>query len=69
MIKMKYKGRTFTNGRSLANAMTRDMNQQVERSVRQAAALSGVRVRKTHKGFEVEGDADHMDRFHRRLGK
>ena len=69
MIKMKYKGRTFTNGRSLANAMTRDMNQQVERSVRQAAALSGVRVRKTHNGFEVEGDADHMDRFHRRLGK
>ena len=69
MIKMKYKGRTFTTGRSLANAMTRDMNQQVERTVRQAAVSSGVRVRKTHKGFEVEGDADHMDRFHKRLGK
>ena len=69
MIKMKYKGRTFTTGRSLANAMTRDMNQQVERTVRQAAASSGVRVRKTHKGFEVEGDAVHMDRFHKRLGK
>ena len=69
MIKMKYKGRTFTNGRSLANAMTRDMTQQVERSVRQAAAASGVRVRKTTKGLEVEGDAEHMDRFHKRLGQ
>lgn len=69
MIKMKYKGRTFTNGRSLANAMTRDMNQQVERSVRQAAVASGVRVRKTAKGLEVEGDAEHMNRFHKRLGK
>ena len=54
---MKYKGRTFTNGRSLANAITRDMNQQVERRVRQAAASSGVRIRKVHKGFEIEGDA------------
>ena len=69
MIKMKYKGFTFTNGRSLVNAMTRDMNQQVERSVRQAAAASGARVRKTSKGLEVEGDADNMDRFHKRLGK
>ncbi|WHZ38640.1 hypothetical protein [Sagittula sp. MA-2] len=69
MIKMKYKGRTFTNGRSLANAMTRDINQQVERSVRQAAAASGVRVRKTPKGLEVEGDAERMDRFHKRFGK
>lgn len=69
MIKMKYNGRTFTNGRSLANAMTRDMNQQIERKVRQAAAASGVRVRKSHKGLEVEGDAEHMDRFQKRLGK
>lgn len=69
MIKMKYKGRAFTNGRSLANAMTRDMNQQIERSVRQAAAATGARVRKTHKGLEVEGDVEHMERFHKRLGK
>ena len=69
MIKMKYKGRTFTNGRSLANAMSRDMNQQVDRTVRQAAAASGVRVRKTHRGFEVEGDADHMNRFHEKFFK
>lgn len=68
-MKMKYEGRTFTNGRSLANAMKRDMSQLVERSVRQAAAASGVSVRKTHKGFEVEGDPDHTDRFHKRLGK
>ena len=69
MIKMKYKGKTFTNGRSMANAMTRDMNQKIERSVRQAAAASGVRVRKTHKGFEVEGDAEQMNRFRKRLAK
>lgn len=69
MIKMKYKGKTFTNGRLMANAMTRDLNQKIERSVRQAAAASGVRVRKTQKGFEVEGDAEQMDRFHKRLAK
>ncbi len=69
MITIKYKGRTFTNGRSLAQAMNRDMDKQIERRIRQAAAASGVRVRKTPKGFEVEGDSDRMDRFHKRLGK
>ena len=69
MTKIKYKGRTFSNGRSLANAMIRDMNQQIERSVRQAAASSGVRVRKTHEGFEIEGEAQRIERFHKRLGK
>ncbi|MEL6243484.1 MAG: hypothetical protein AAGJ84_15190 [Pseudomonadota bacterium] len=69
MIKMKYKGRTFTNGRSLANAMTRDFNNEIERKVRQAATSSGVRVRKTHKGFELEGDANSMTRFNNRLGR
>lgn len=66
MIKMKYKGRTFTNGRSLANAMTRDFSQEVERKVRQAAAATGVRVRKTHKGLEVEGDVGKVARFHKK---
>lgn len=67
MLKLKYKGRTFTNGRSLANAMTRDLNAEIERKVRQAASASGVRVHKTHQGFEVEGDAAHMARFNNRL--
>lgn len=69
MLKMKYKGRTFTNGRSLANAMTRDMNNEFERKVRQAAASSGVRVRKTHKGLELEGDTRSMNRFNNRIGR
>lgn len=67
MIKMKFKGRTFNNARSLANAITRDLNQKIERNVRQAAATSGVRVRKTHTGIKIEGDAEHMERFHKRL--
>ncbi len=69
MFKMKYKGRTFSNGRSLANAMTRDFNNEIERKLRQAASSSGVRIRKTHKGFEVEGDTDKMARFNNRLGR
>lgn len=64
---IKYKGRTFTNGRSLASAMTRDINQEIERKLRQAASSSGLRMRKTHKGIEVEGDAANMDRFYKRL--
>lgn len=69
MIKMKYKGRTFNNARSLADAMARDMNQQVEQGIRRAATSSGVRIRKTIKGFEVEGDAAGMQRFQKRLKK
>lgn len=69
MLKMKYKGRTFTNGRSLAHAMQRDMTNEVERKVRQAASASGVRVRKTHKGLELEGDATSMARFNNRIGR
>ena len=69
MLKMKYKGRTFSNGRSLANAMTRDLNNEIERKMRQAASASGVRIRKTHKGFEVEGDANSMTRFNNRIGR
>lgn len=68
MIEIKYKGRTFSNGQSLAKAMTRDMKQQIERNVRQAAAL-GVRVRKAHKGLKIEGDTEHMECFQKRLGK
>lgn len=69
MLKLKYNGRTFSNGRSLANAMTRDFNNEVERKVRRAAAASGVRVRKTHKGLEIEGDANKVARFNNRLGR
>jgi hypothetical protein len=66
---IKYKGRTFSSGQSLSNAIKRDINQSIERKVRQAAAGSGARVRKTRKGFEIEGDAQHMTRFYRRLGR
>lgn len=59
MIKLKYKGRTFTNGHSLANAMTRDMNQQIERNLRQAAAASGVRVRKTERHSDTDRGPTH----------
>ena len=66
---IRYKGRTFTSGRALADAMTRDINQAVEHKVRQAAASSGARVRKTAKGFEIEGDATKLGRFYHRLGR
>lgn len=69
MLKFKYKGRSFSSGKSLANAMQRDMNQAVERKIRSAASASGARVRKTSQGFEVEGDAARMDRFHNRLAR
>lgn len=69
MLKLTYKGRTFTNGRALADAMTRDFNQEIERRIRNAASATGVRLRKTHKGFELEGEADKMTRFKNRLGR
>lgn len=69
MLKFKYKGRSFSSGKSLANAMQRDMNQAVESKIRSAASASGARVRKTSQGFEVEGDTVRMDRFHDRLAR
>lgn len=69
MLKLTYKGRTITNGRALADAVSRDLNEEIERRVRRAAAASGVHVRKTSKGLEVEGDADKMSRFNNRLGR
>lgn len=69
MLKLTYKGRTFTNGRALADAMARDFNQEIERRIRGAASATGVRVRKTHKGFEIEGEANNMTRFNSRLGR
>ena len=68
MLKFKYKGRSFSSGQSLANAM-RDMNQAVERKIRSAASASGARVHKTSNGFEIEGDAVRMERFHSRLAR
>ena len=69
MIKIKYKGRTFTNGRALAAKMTREPNQQIERRARRAAEASGVRFRKSHKGFQIEGDAERMGEFRKRFSK
>lgn len=66
---MKYNGRSYSSGRALANAMKRDVNQKLERNIRSAASCSGVRVKKTHKGIEVVGDSDKLNRFYRRLGK
>lgn len=66
---IRYKGRTFSSGQALANAMTRDLNQAVERKVRQAASSSGLRVRRTSKGLEAYGDSAKMSRFHNRLGR
>lgn len=69
MLKFKYKGRSFSSARSLADAMKRDLQGSVERQVRSAASANGLTVRKTSKGLEVSGDADKMGRFYNRLGR
>lgn len=58
----------MTSGRSLANAMQRDIDRGFEQEVRRAASRSGTRLRKTSKGFEIEGDARKLSRFYNRLG-
>ena len=66
---MKFNERTFTNGRSLADAMIRDVNQKIERNLRQAAMSSGVQMKKTAKGFEFEGTPENINRLYKRLEK
>ena len=68
MIKLKYKGRSFSNGRSLAQAVTRDVEREAEQRVRRAASAAGVRVKKTPKGLSVEGDPEKVRRFKQKLG-
>lgn len=69
MIKFKYKGRTFSSPRSLANAMQRELNNSVERHVRRVASANGLTVRKTSEGLEVRRDANMMGRFYNRFGR
>lgn len=63
MLTLKYKGRRFTSGRSLARALERDFKAGVEKVVRRAAGASGLTVRKTAEGLEVTGDSTSVLRF------
>lgn len=67
MLTLKYKGRRFTSGRSLARALERDFKTAVEKEVRHAAGASGLTVRKTAEGLEVTGEAPNVRRFTDRL--
>jgi hypothetical protein len=69
MIRVKYKGRTFSSAQSLASAMQRDLQSAYEKSIRQAAGASGLSVRKTSRGLEVSGNPANMGRFYNRLGR
>lgn len=69
MLKFKYKGRTFSSARALADAMQRDIQNAAEQRVRSAASASGLSIRKTSSGLEVSGDANRMGRFYDRLGR
>lgn len=66
-IKFRYKGRTFSSARSLGSALQREMIQQVDRAIRNAASGSGARLRKTPRGYEVEGTPGQLARFNRRI--
>ena len=43
------------------------MAQTVDRALRGAASASGAHIRKTGKGYEIEGTPDQLARFNRRL--
>jgi hypothetical protein len=69
MLKITYKGRSFSSAKALTDAMTRSLKDEYERKIRRAAQLSGLSVRKTTKGLEVSGDAPTVERFSNRLGR
>ncbi len=66
-VKFRYKGRSFGSAQSLGAALKRDMAQTVDRALRGAASASGAHIRKTGKGYEIEGTPDQQARFNRRL--
>lgn len=66
-MKFRYKGRSFGSAQSLGAALKRDMAQTVDRALRGAASASGAQIRKTGKGYEIEGTPDQLARFNQRL--
>jgi hypothetical protein len=69
MIKfeMKYGGRTYRSERDLARAMERDMKAAATDELKSMARRSGLTVKSTTDGFEVEGSPDAIQRFQRKL--
>lgn len=68
-LSFKYKGRSFSSAHSMMQAAQRDVQNDIERKMRQAASSAGLQTTKTSKGLEVKGTADQMERFYRRIGK
>jgi len=68
-IEMKYKGRRYSSAPSMMRDMQRDMVKNAEREVERQARLSGMRVKRTQKGIQIEGSEAQMKRFNRRIGK
>ena len=66
-VKFRYKGRSFGSAQSLSTALKRDMTQVVDRALRSAASTSGVHIRKTGHGYEIEGTPNQLERFNRRV--
>lgn len=65
---MKYKGRTFSSGQSLANAVQRDIKTAVERAVRNAASSSGARTTRASNGnLIIQGSPAAIARFTRKI--
>jgi len=53
----------------MMQALRRDVQNQIERNIRQAASASGLRTTKTSKGLELKGTTEQIERFNRRVGK
>lgn len=68
-MRIKYKGRSFSSGRSLASAITRDFKNEYERRMRSAAAATGVRLVRTAQGLRAEGTVEQLKRFNNRLAR
>jgi hypothetical protein len=69
-MSLKYKGRTFSSGQSLANAMQRDLKAAMERAVRSAATSSGARTTRVSNGdLIVHGDLAALARFNRKISR
>lgn len=69
-ISFKYKGRSFSNARSMTAAVERDLKTEMERKLRQAASSAGVQISKKAEGkFEIKGTTTQVERFNNRFGK
>ena len=68
-VSFKHNGRRVSSAKAMMSGIQRDIEQGIERAIKNAATSVGARTKKTSKGLEIEGSPEQIARLTKRLGK